>query len=894
MKEFRLCLIVTAWLCICGANALPTSLCNTSMAGIGPSLIITTLTLPIWETNLTFRELPVYTSHDLQSLKSQHPEYVNVTTLNTTASPWPYIPQRPVYLCLNAFGGYRNPKAITDLSGGLLGKYFSTLTFLGLSQLGLTGIINTMFQGLTRLKVLSINDDLLTSVPANVFQFLPYLAWVNLNNSPVKTISAQHFCYTPGLTFLQLSNTGLTAISGLPPVKHCIYPAMNSADLSNNFLSNIGPTTFTNISVYGSLSLANNSITTISQGAFSKSPFLLDLDLSNNNLQAIYSASLSDVERYLQRLSLTNNRLKTISPTNSFAKLTSLVSLSLDQNGITAINDSFKALIQLAELNLAHNKIRKLFTDIFPASLRHLELRNNLIEAIPSTAFPRGSSLQYLNIAANNLQNVSNTPFLNLVHLEVLNISMNNIKHIEGTSFSGSTRLKILELNFNRIFSVDKLVDFPASLAYFDISHNRLKVFPKLCCSGAIACSNLTTIKASDNFITYIDVTCFHHVTFINMTNNRIADITLFSSLVSLKQLFLRKNNIHRIDGPIISNCKGELEILDLGQNKIEAIDEGAFCDELKELYLDGNSLKVFDSEQIMKLSVLTLSNNPLECSCSNKHLVRKLKTQVHLKHDLVRCANNETLILVVDADYCDLIYEITIPVAVAFVIAVIIAIIVYRFRYEIQVIAFYRWHIRLRCCSGKKRDKTPRAVYTYDAFVCFATEDSHFVKDVLVPLLEPNYRLCIYYRDFPLGEDIAESILSVIEKSARVIIVLSENFLESRWGTFEFRRAHHHVMQTENKKLIIILMDEKILKQKLDLTLRSIMYSKAYLQVGDRLFNEKLFHSMPDIEEPVEDIDEDRCMSQNIQVDIHETEDENDSTENNEYASGEEENLLS
>lgn len=80
------------------------------------------------------------------------------------------------------------------------------------------------------------------------------------------------------------------------------------------------------------------------------------------------------------------------------------------------------------------------------------------------------------------------------------------------------------------------------------------------------------------------------------------------------------------------------------------------------------------------------------------------------------------------------------------------------------------------------------------------------------------------------------------------IIIVLSESFIRSRWGTFEFRNAHFAVIRNENKKLMVILLNNEVLKMKLDLTLRSILYTNAYLSVDDDLFTEKLLHSLPEI----------------------------------------------
>ena len=165
-------------------------------------------------------------------------------------------------------------------------------------------------------------------------------------------------------------------------------------------------------------------------------------------------------------------------------------------------------------------------------------------------------------------------------------------------------------------------------------------------------------------------------------------------------------------------------------------------------------------------------------------------------------------------------------------VVFVIISYLAIYYRYEIQVVAFYKWNIRIRCCSSKS--KISGRSYKYDAFICFAEEDLNYVRDELIPLLEPKYKLCIYYRDFLVGDDIAEAIIDVIENSAVTIIILSKSFVNSRWGRFEFKQAHFNAMQT-GQILVVVVVDDKVLNMKLDLVLKSILFSKAYLRKDDR-----------------------------------------------------------
>ena len=67
-----------------------------------------------------------------------------------------------------------------------------------------------------------------------------------------------------------------------------------------------------------------------------------------------------------------------------------------------------------------------------------------------------------------------------------------------------------------------------------------------------------------------------------------------------------------------------------------------------------------------------------------------------------------------------------------------------------------------------------------YDAFVSYSGLDQEWIDQVLIPNLEPGYRLCLHERDFQLGRSITENIVDSIAKSQSCLIILSENYVKS------------------------------------------------------------------------------------------------------------------
>ncbi|XP_076991020.1 interleukin-18 receptor 1 isoform X2 [Tamandua tetradactyla] len=106
---------------------------------------------------------------------------------------------------------------------------------------------------------------------------------------------------------------------------------------------------------------------------------------------------------------------------------------------------------------------------------------------------------------------------------------------------------------------------------------------------------------------------------------------------------------------------------------------------------------------------------------------------------------------------------------------------------YRVDLVLFYRHLIG--------RDETLTDGKTYDAFVSYLKkcgpedgEEHNFAVEILPRVLEKHfgYKLCIFERDVVPGGAVVDEIHSLIEKSRRLIIVLSENYMSNEVRTFE------------------------------------------------------------------------------------------------------------
>ena len=84
-----------------------------------------------------------------------------------------------------------------------------------------------------------------------------------------------------------------------------------------------------------------------------------------------------------------------------------------------------------------------------------------------------------------------------------------------------------------------------------------------------------------------------------------------------------------------------------------------------------------------------------------------------------------------------------------------------------------------------------------YDAFVSYGHHDSAWVRQELLPRLEegnPPFRLCLHERDFLVGEMVSDNITFAINTSRRMILLLSNAFLQSHWCHTEFILGYQKV----------------------------------------------------------------------------------------------------
>ena len=98
-------------------------------------------------------------------------------------------------------------------------------------------------------------------------------------------------------------------------------------------------------------------------------------------------------------------------------------------------------------------------------------------------------------------------------------------------------------------------------------------------------------------------------------------------------------------------------------------------------------------------------------------------------------------------------------------------------------------------------------ADFEYDAFILYSSKDREFAENTLLPLLEDRFQLicCVHYRDFTPGAPYVQNIVNSVLKSRKIVVVMSQNFLESNFCDYELQVAMQRLLEWRDDSVLVI-----------------------------------------------------------------------------------------
>uniref|UniRef100_A0A1B0CD02 Putative toll-like receptor tollo n=1 Tax=Lutzomyia longipalpis TaxID=7200 RepID=A0A1B0CD02_LUTLO len=426
--------------------------------------------------------------------------------------------------------------------------------------------------------------------------------------------------------------------------------------------------------------------------------------------------------------------------------------------------------------------------DLIPMDATQIHLDGNDLREVASHAFIGRKKLRMLFLNSSNIHTVHNRTFNGLRDLEVLQLDHNHLTALNGYEFAGLLNLRELYLQHNAIATIDNdTFSHLLELKILRLDHNHLTTFIFTALPGS-----LTDVHLAGN-----PWSC--ECDFVNRVKDFMSDVVKDRMNVKCTHVVISENDVTY---PTTAHFRSR---------------RGTVIDKVPEN--DGFYVLAENSSRI----------------CTGVHEIGNKSNLTSTKTILSQPPLNDYIPLLV-VTLC------------GFLIVVVAILVIFVFRQEMRVWFHSRFGVRL-FYRGSDTDKNERDKL-YDAFVSYSSKDEAFVAEDLAPALEngdPQYKLCLHYRDFPIGPYSPDTIVQAVESSRRTIMVLSENFIKSEWCRFEFKSAHHQVLRDRRRRLIVILLGE-VPQKDLDPDIRLYLKTNTYLQWGDKLFWEKLRFALPDV----------------------------------------------
>ena len=318
-----------------------------------------------------------------------------------------------------------------------------------------------------------------------------------------------------------------------------------------------------------------------------------------------------------------------------------------------------------------------------------------------------------------------------------------------------------------------------SSLKYFNLRNNQLGNIAANTCNrdkenivGFL--TPLTRLKVLDLAMNMLECTeKLRHLEYLtnlkvlDLSHNRFQNFTLsLNSFTSLTKLNLSYNNLRCLSQKTMS----ELTTLQKLHSSFIEID------------LTGNLLscncECYTFFQWMsKTKVILTSSNTYQCVFGNgrkeilssiQSVISELFSQCYSSRWLEIYIGTEALVLVLITVFC----------------------LAYRMRHEIRYM-----YLRIKLNRQKLALLLNQKNYKYTAFVsCDHRDAKYFIIKRFLPNLETpqtHFKFCIAQRDFVVGATIIGNIMAAMHNSRKIIFIISQYFLSSKWCKEELFIAH-------------------------------------------------------------------------------------------------------
>ncbi|KAL0852591.1 hypothetical protein ABMA27_016962 [Loxostege sticticalis] len=741
---------------------------------------------------------------------------------------------------------------INDVPPGTFAR-LGNITKLYLSGNFINNFTRDAFRGLTNLESLDLSDNPITSLPPRAFAFTLRLRRLYLDKTLLKIVPGDAFQGLQHLELITLKKGNDTITFG---ARALALSSLKEVTIQSVLQSPLPKDLIEGSVALQTLIISYAGLKIIPKGFFATQQHLQKLDLSGNELTTL-DADVFQSLKALVALNLSGNCIKEF-PKDIFYRLRKLKTVSANNNSLQYIDpNAFDAINNITYLALNNNLLTSEVLSYlrhfwFVPTLKELHLRGNRISyMVPN--WKRIFSLEILDLSRNNITVLKQVDLRFRNDKLEINLRENHIAKIIFHSFPPVTvtPLTIVLLDDNPFRCDCELYMFISVLQQQSkLKSITLELKHAACASPPTLAGTLIRNLPLTSLTCSLpprdcpaNCTCHVRPATRTLELDCKAEPSVYPDPGNHTQkttLRLRKFQSQPLTLPchVVS-----LNLAGLGLVKPPLLK----THNIQKLDLSGNQLTDAPLELLKENITLRLSGNEFVCDCSHLDNVYALQSNDAWIDDAenVTCKGGEYLMLIKAEKLCEIRKETVIGVTLAVLggVSALVAGLAYRYNLELKVFLFSRgW-----CQSWVQEDDIDNA--EYDAFVSFSQDDAQWVAEQLLPKLEGepnNYKLCVHYRDWVVGDMIPAQIATSVERSRRTIVVLTKNFLKSTWAPLEFRAANAHAQRERRAQVLIVVLGEIPDCEEMDAELRAYLSTNTYLKWGDPWFWEKLKNAMP------------------------------------------------
>ena len=754
--------------------------------------------------------------------------------------------------------------SILDLSNNNLGRIPKSLRFLrNLKSLDLSHNLITDLEdlSLSQLWRLDLSGNKISNISGKALQELISLQILDLSDNKIEEVERGAFDFTKLIRAVRLDTNYLTRM--------------------DNLFHQLPNLTWLNIS--------NNQIEMFDYAMVPRN--LLWLDLHKNRIESLENYFGIDDGTTLQHIDAGFNRIKTLGPLNVPK---SVEILFLNDNDITKVADyTFSEKSKLKKVDLSVNKMDTVDRNAIRVSSNLINLPKFFLGGNPIECDCEMVWLKTIN-EKNALQNLPHIADLESIYCKLpysLDQTFAPLVDANPLDFLCSYR--------THCFALCHCCDYDACDCEMSCPRDCNCFHDNTWTKNIAQCSsaNFTDLPAKlpmDATELYLDGNNIGklkshtfigrknlRVLFLNNSNIELVQNNTFNGLPALTILHLENNKISKLEGDEFQGLTSLRELY-LQDNMISHINNVTFkvLQNLEVLFLQGN--------HIVDFPVWLLSNNPLlvsvrlvenawSCDCLYvsmfKSWLEDHRTKVY-DAEVVACVSNnveQTAVRYLEHEGtgCEQTREVTsshiqtrdstrehtmdwIPLLVAGIVTLLtlvtVILLLFLYRNEMRVWLHYKYGVRFfqRVDSDEvDSDKI------FDVFVVYSAMDEMFVGQVLAPELElgsSHYRLCLYHRDLPSLQYVADAIVQAGDAARRQVIILSDAFLKQEWARYDFRSGLTAALRAGGKHRTIFIVLGDISERELDPELRQHLKTCTVVRWGEAKFWHKLKFSLPDL----------------------------------------------